>query len=59
MMRRLLTVNGRRDHYVEHDLKSLLRGDVQARANAYRVLAECGAMSPNDIRARENMAPTP
>lgn len=59
MMRALLTSNGRRDLYIEHDLNSLLRGDVQARANAYRVLAECGAMSANDIRARENMPPVP
>jgi HK97 family phage portal protein len=57
MMRSLLTQNGRRDYYIEHDLNALLRGDVQARANAYRVLSECGAMSANDIRARENMPP--
>jgi HK97 family phage portal protein len=38
----------------EMDLKYLLRGDHNARANYYRTLFNLGALSPNDIRAAEN-----
>jgi HK97 family phage portal protein len=57
MMRCLLTDAGRRTYYVEHDLNNLLRGDVQARFEAYRIGREIGALSPNDIRRRENEPP--
>ena len=59
MARCLLTDAGRRTHYIEHDLSALLRGDVQARFEAYRIGREIGAMSPNDIRRRENEPPIP
>ena len=57
MARCLLTDAGRRSLYVEHDLSALLRGDVQARFEAYRIGREIGALSPNDIRRRENETP--
>lgn len=57
MMRCLLTPDARRTLYVEHDLSSLLRGDVQARFEAYRIGREIGVFSPNDIRRRENETP--
>lgn len=57
MMRCLLTDAGRRTFYVEHDLSALLRGDVQARFEAYRIGREIGALSPNDVRRRENEPP--
>lgn len=57
MMRCLLTDAGRRTFYIEHDLSALLRGDVQARFEAYRIGREIGALSPNDVRRRENEPP--
>lgn len=57
MGRCLLTEAGRRTLYVEHELDTLLRGDVQSRFEAYRIGREIGAMSPNDVRRRENEPP--
>lgn len=57
MMRCLLTEAGRRSLYIEHDLSALLRGDVQSRFEAYRIGREIGALSPNDVRRRENEPP--
>jgi len=57
MLRCLLTPDARRTLYIEHDLAALLRGDVQARFEAYRIGREIGALSPNDIRRRENESP--
>ena len=57
MLRCLLTDVSRRFLYVEHDLDTLLRGDVKARFEAYRLGREIGAFSPNDIRRRENEPP--
>lgn len=57
MIRCLLTEAGRRTLYIEHDLSALLRGDVQARFEAYRIGREIGALSPNDVRRRENEPP--
>lgn len=59
IMRCLLTPDARQTLYVEHDLSSLLRGDVQARFESYRIAREIGAMSPNEIRRRENEPPIP
>ncbi len=59
MHRCLLTENGRRTLYIEHDLDGLLRGDVKSRFEAYRLARECGVYSPNDVRRRENEPPTP
>jgi HK97 family phage portal protein len=57
MARCLLTEAGRRTLYIEHELSALLRGDVQARFEAYRIGREIGALSPNDVRRRENEPP--
>ncbi len=51
----LLTAEGRRRYFVEHDLLGLLRGDQKARFEAYRIAREWGWMSPNEIRRLENM----
>lgn len=59
MMRCLLTDDARRTLYIEHDLAALLKGDVTARFEAYRIGREIGALSPNDIRRRENETPIP
>jgi HK97 family phage portal protein len=59
MGRCLLTEAGRRTYYVEHDLDGLLRGDVKARFEAYRMGRECGVYSANDCRRLENEPPIP
>jgi HK97 family phage portal protein len=59
LARCLLTPAQRRTLYIEHDLSALLRGDVKARFEAYRIGREIGALSPNDIRRRENEPPIP
>jgi HK97 family phage portal protein len=57
MQRCLLTEAGRRSLYIEHDLSTLLRGDVKSRYDAYRIGREIGALSANDVRRRENEPP--
>lgn len=57
MMRCLLTPEARQTLYIEHDLAALLKGDVQARFEAYRIGREIGVLSPNDCRKRENEPP--
>lgn len=51
----LLTSMARRTLFVEHDLAGLLRGDLSARFEAYRVGREAGFLSPNEIRRWENL----
>ena len=51
----LLTAEGRKRHFVEHDLAGLLRGDLKARYEAYRIGREWGWLSPNEIRGLENL----
>jgi len=43
--------------YAEFLFDSLLRGDVQARYEAYAIAINNGIMSPNEVRAKENMNP--
>lgn len=59
MMRCFLTPDERGTLYIEHDLSGLLRGDVAARFEAYRIGREIGVYSPNDIRRWENEPPIP
>jgi len=51
----LLTTEGRRNHYIEHDLAGLMRGDQKARYEAYRIGREWGWLSSNEIRGWENL----
>lgn len=51
----LLTVEGRKRYFIEHDLAGLLRGDQKARYEAYRIGREWGWLSPNEIRGWENL----
>lgn len=51
----LLTVEGRKRYFVEHDLAGLMRGDMKARYEAYRIGREWGWLSPNEIRSWENL----
>lgn len=52
----LLSPEARKTFFVEHDLAGLLRGDLVARYNAYRIGREGGWLSSNEIRAFENMS---
>lgn len=54
----LLTEKERRQGlFVEFLVDGLLRGDSQARGEFYTKLFQVGGLSPNDIRAKENMDP--
>ncbi|MEO1678020.1 MAG: phage portal protein [Pseudomonadota bacterium] len=53
----LFTPDGRRRHFIEHDMGALLRGDLGARYEAYRVGREAGFLSVNEIRRMENLPP--
>lgn len=47
----------RAGYYIDFDLKGLLAGDSAARAKFYQALFYVGAISPNEIRALEDMNP--
>ena len=51
----LLPELARRRLFIEHDLAGLLRGDLKARYDAYRIGREAGFLSANEIRAWENL----
>jgi hypothetical protein len=55
----LLTEKEQEDEqlYFEFNMNALLRGDAKARGELYGKLFGVGAMSPNDIRERENENP--
>lgn len=44
-------------YYAEHNLDSLLRGDIESRYMAYSIARQWGWLSVDDIRRRENMNP--
>jgi HK97 family phage portal protein len=46
-------------YFAEFILEGLLRGDSAARGEFYTKLFNLGAISPNEIRAKENMNPVP
>lgn len=43
--------------YIKFNLEGLLRGDTESRAKFYTSMFQIGAMSPNDIRKKENENP--
>ncbi len=49
--------NKDKDCFVKGDLNSLLRGDIKSRMAMYEVMHKVGAMSANQILARESMNP--
>ena len=55
--RKLIPAGQRPSRFVEHLVDGLLRGDSAARSKFYREMFMIGAMSPNEIRERENMNP--
>ncbi len=48
---------GQKDLYLKFDLNGLMRGDVQARGQFYREMVYMGAMTRNEVRAKEEMNP--
>jgi HK97 family phage portal protein len=54
---KLFSVNQVNTTFVRFNLDGLLRGDTQSRANYYKELYNIRALSPNEIRALENMNP--
>ncbi len=54
---KLLGPEERKTYYIEALVDSLMRGDAAARATFYKELFYLGAVSPNDIREKENMNP--
>jgi hypothetical protein len=56
---KLLTREERSRFFVEMNLEGLLRGDQASRYAAYAVGRQWGWLSPNDIRARENLPELP
>jgi len=55
LQRCLLTTEGRRTLFIEHDLSRLLRGDATARWATYRTAREIGALTNNQILRFENL----
>ena len=45
--------------FTRMNLNMLMRGDAKARTEYYSGMVNIGAMSPNDVRAREGMNPIP
>jgi len=55
--RKLLWEDEKPNYFIEFNVEGLLRGDVKARAEYYRVLWNIGTISANEIRAKENFNP--
>jgi HK97 family phage portal protein len=57
---KLLSETERRNgYYIEHNVNSLIAADSKARGEMYAVLHRIGAMSADEIRARENLNSLP
>jgi len=57
VVRDLLTMEERKRYFAEFLVDGLMRGDTAARGDFYTKLFNMGAISPNEIRAKENMNP--
>lgn len=56
--KKLLTAAERKaGYYIRHSVDAVLRGDSRTRAAFYGLLLRLGALSPNEIRALEDMNP--
>jgi HK97 family phage portal protein len=54
---KLLGQEERKVYYIEALVDNLMRGDAAGRATFYKEMSYLGALSPNDIREKENMNP--
>lgn len=57
--RKLYSAGERKVYYCEHNRASVVSMDAAARSALYRALFGIGAMTPDEIRARENMNSAP
>lgn len=48
-----------REIQIRHNVKSLLRGDVEKQASFYRTMIQWGVMTPNEARQLEDLDPIP
>ncbi len=55
----LLTEEEQKTFFYKHNVDGLLRADSAARAAFYKALFQMGAISPDEIREKENMNPIP
>lgn len=53
----ILWLNGYRDAYMQLDMNGLLRGSYKERMEGYRIGLYAKVYSPNEVRAKEDMAP--
>ena len=57
--RDLMTEDEKRTYYAKHNVEGLLRGDTQARYQAYDTAIRNGILSPNEARDLEDLNPRP
>ena len=55
--RKLLRETEKGTYYFKMNLEGLLRGDITTRVDAYTKLIQNGVMTPNEVRAKEDMNP--
>ncbi len=55
--RKLLKESEKKSHYYKHNVNRLLRTDVAAKSDFYRVMSDIGVYSINEIRALEDLNP--
>ena len=55
--RKLLRESEKGTFYFKFNLDGILRGDIKTRTEAYKNLMAVGAISPNEIRQKEEMNP--
>jgi|TARA_R110000803_G_scaffold14673_10_gene40766 HK97 family phage portal protein len=53
--KKLIFENMKGQRYFEHNINSLMRGDSKTRGDYYAKLFSVGAISPNEIRRKENL----
>jgi HK97 family phage portal protein len=55
LFRDLLTPRERESYFAKHSVNALLRGDIKARNEAYRISVEGGWMNRNEVRELEDL----
>lgn len=53
----LLSSDGRREYYFEHNVDALLRGDFKSRMDGYALMIQWGLATPNEVRRLMNLPP--
>jgi len=53
----LLTEVEKKDHYFAFDKREVLKAELQARFESYKIASEIGVFTKNEIREAENLAP--